>query len=109
MFGFEDGRYHELGNVEASLVVENVVGFHCQMLGWFDIIGAVWVSAEGTQSCFILLLLPGSIADLLKEVLPTLNWGYGADSILMGERDNVIVVYVALFDNRFWDFIPPIF
>ena len=50
VFGFEDGGYHGLGNVEAPSVVENVVGFHCQMLGWFDIIGAIWVNAEGTQT-----------------------------------------------------------
>ena len=41
VFRFEDGGYHELGNIEASSIVENVVGFHYQMLGWFDIIGAV--------------------------------------------------------------------
>ena len=50
VFGFVNGWYHELGNIEASLVVENVVGFHCQMFGWFDIIGTIWVSAEGTQT-----------------------------------------------------------
>ena len=50
VFGFENRRDHLLGNVEASSVVEYVVRFHCQMLGWFDIIKAVWVSAEGTQT-----------------------------------------------------------
>ena len=50
IFGLEDGGCHELGNVEASSIVENVIGFHCQMLGWFDIIGAVWVSVEGMQT-----------------------------------------------------------
>ena len=50
VFVFEDGGYHELGNIEAPSVVENVVGFHYQMLGWFDIIGALWVSVEGAQT-----------------------------------------------------------
>ena len=50
VFGFEDGGYHKLGKVEASLVVEDVVGFHCQLLVWFDIIRAIRVSAEGTQT-----------------------------------------------------------
>ena len=57
----------------------------------------------------ILLDLPSSIADLLKEVLPPLDWGYGADPILVGERDDVIFAYVAWFENCFWVFIPPIF
>ena len=50
MFGFKDCGYHVLGNVEASSVVENVVGFHCQMLRWFDIIGTIWVSTEGMET-----------------------------------------------------------
>ena len=50
MFSFEDGRYHELGNVKASSIEENVVGFHCLMIGWFEIIGAISVSAGGTQT-----------------------------------------------------------
>ena len=29
VFGFKNGGYHELGNVDAPTVVENVVGFHC--------------------------------------------------------------------------------
>ena len=41
VFGFENGRYHEFWNVEASSVVENVVTFHCLMLGWFHIITAI--------------------------------------------------------------------
>ena len=49
-FGFENGWYHKLRKVEASTVEENVVGFHCQMLRWFDIIVAVWVSAERMQN-----------------------------------------------------------
>ena len=50
MFRFENGGDDELENIEVSSIVENVVGFHCQMLGWFDIIGAIWVNAEGTQT-----------------------------------------------------------
>ena len=50
VFGFENGWYQGLGNVEASSVVENVMGFHCQMFGWYDIIGTVWVSTEGMQT-----------------------------------------------------------
>ena len=50
VFGFENYRDHLLGNVEASTVVEYVVGFHCQMLRWFDIIRAIWVNAEGAQT-----------------------------------------------------------
>ena len=55
----------------------------------------------------ILLVLPSSIADLLKKGLPPLNWGYGADSILVGERDDVIVAYVDWFEDGFWVLIPP--
>ena len=50
VFGFKDGEFQELGNVDASSVVENVVGFHCQMLRWFDINRAIWFSAKGTQT-----------------------------------------------------------
>ena len=50
VFGFENGGYHELGNIEVSSIVEYDVRLHCQMLRWFDIIGAVWVSIEGTQT-----------------------------------------------------------
>ena len=57
----------------------------------------------------ILLVLPSSIANLLKKVLPPLNWGYGADLILVGEWDDVIFAYVVWFKNRFWVFIPPFF
>ena len=57
----------------------------------------------------ILLVLPSSITDLFKKVFPPLDWGYGADSILVGEWDDVIVAYVVWFENRFWVFIPPFF
>ena len=79
------------------------------MLGWFDIYGAVWVSAERTQTCVILLVLPSSLTDLLKEVLPPLNCGYVADSILVVKRDDVIVANIIWFENYFWVFIPPFF
>ena len=48
VFGFEDCEDHRLGNVEAFSVVENVVEFHCQIVGWVDIIRAVVVSAGVT-------------------------------------------------------------
>ena len=57
VFGFEDGGDHGLGNVEASSVVENVVGFHL----------------------LVLLVLPSNSSDLRKKVLPPLDWGYGPD------------------------------
>ena len=50
VFGFENCGDHLLGNIETSSVVQYVVRLQCQMLGWFDIIGAMWVSAEGTQT-----------------------------------------------------------
>ena len=57
----------------------------------------------------ILLVLPSSITDLLKEILSPLNWGNGADSIFVGEWDDVIVTYVVWFEDGFWVFIPPFF
>ena len=47
--------------------------------------------------------------NLLKEVLPMLNWGYGADSIFVGVPDDVIIAYVVWFKDPFWVFIPPFF
>ena len=79
------------------------------MLGWFNKIGAVWVSAVGTQTFLVLLVLPSSPSDLLKKVLPPLYWGNGADSILVGEWYDVIVAYVVWIEDRFWVFIPPFF
>ena len=49
------------------------------------------------------------MSDLLKKVLPPLNWGYGADSIPVGEWDYVIFAYVVWFKDQFWVFIPPFF
>ena len=91
VFGFEDGGNHKLGNVEASLVVEYVVGFHRPMCGWFNIIGAVWVSAEGTQTQLILLVLPSTIMDLLKKVVSALDSVNRIDLILVGEGYDVIL------------------
>ena len=79
------------------------------MLGWFNVTGAVWVSAEGTQTYLILLVLPGSISDLRKEILSTLDGRNGADLILVGKWDDVIFAYVVWFQYRFWVFIPPFF
>ena len=50
VFGFENYSDHLLRNIEVSSVVEYIIRFHYQMLGWFDLIGAIWVSAEGTQT-----------------------------------------------------------
>ena len=55
------------------------------------------------------LVLPSSIADLLKEVLSPLNREYSTYLILMRERDDVLVAYAVWFKDRFWDFIPPFF
>ena len=55
----------------------------------------------------IQLVLPSSLLDLLKKVLPPLDREDGADSILVGEGNDVIVAYVDWFVNRFWVFISP--
>ena len=57
----------------------------------------------------LLLVLPSSISELLKKVLPPLDRRDGADLILMGEGNDIIVAYVAWFEDRFWVFIPPFF
>ena len=49
----------------------------------------------------ILLVLPSSMSDLLKKLLSLLNWGDGADPILVGEWYDVIVAYVVWFEDCF--------
>ena len=91
LFGFENGGDHELGNVEATSVVEYVIELQFQMLGWFDIIGAIWVRAEGTQTYLVMLVQPSSTSDLLKEILLPLYWGNRADPILVSKRYDIIL------------------
>ena len=57
----------------------------------------------------ILLVLPSSVTDLLKKVFSPLDGRDDADSILVGERDDVIIAYVVWFQDRFRVFISPFF
>ena len=50
VFGLQDCGDDGLRKIETALIVEYISGFHCQILGWFEIIVAILVSVTGTQT-----------------------------------------------------------
>ena len=57
----------------------------------------------------VLLVLPGSISDLLKKIRLPLDRRDVTDLILVNNLNDVFLAYIVWFQDRFRVFIPPFF